>query len=249
MIAIVSSVPAERVAFLELCLNRGWPVTTCDSVQAYRRLLSQREPRAAIVRSHLEDGYSDDIFAASHSVNAPTRFVLLLAAGTPSSTEARHIALGADCVLRDPVRTDVLIEYLLKFVNEPTRRPHRELRSGLSLAGGVVCSLTRTLEANGKCTTLTPRELSLAQLLTSSPGQVISYEILFEELLGRRFHGETSNMRVLLGKLCASGRKVGLDLRTCVKVIPKMGYCWTAPVEELSIAERQEQPDATPPAP
>jgi hypothetical protein len=48
--------------------------------------------------------------------------------------------------------------------------------------------------------------------------------MLYSEILGRRFAGETSNMRVLLGKLGKTTAKVGLDVRQWVEVIPKLGY-------------------------
>jgi DNA-binding winged helix-turn-helix (wHTH) protein len=78
---------------------------------------------------------------------------------------------------------------------------------------------------SGKATVaLTPREALLMELLVQTQGEVISYDTLYSDLLGRRFRGDTSNMRVLLAKLSCSARKVGLSLRNCIDVIPKTGY-------------------------
>ena len=46
---------------------------------------------------------------------------------------------------------------------------------------------------------------------------------------GRRFRGDTSNLRVLLGKLTASAVSLGISLQKWVEVIPKLGYRYRRP--------------------
>src|SRR5437868_7274317 len=124
--------------------------------------------------------------------------------------------MGADCVHRDPVRIDVLLVYLAKYTGKLSDSPpavtHSPARTHL-FAGAALNILERTLRRRGLTVLLTPREVALAELLVRSRGEVITYETLYNEILGSIFRGDTSNMRVLLGKLTASARSVGITLR------------------------------------
>ncbi|MBI4623593.1 MAG: response regulator transcription factor [Verrucomicrobia bacterium] len=234
MIAIVSSNARERSAFAALCESHGWPCVECDSFRALKRLLRRTRPNVILTRHKLGDGYSDDVLALVTEAGRRdfTKAIVLIGAGTPAVPEARQIALGADVVLRDPVRTDVIGAYLAKFRASPPKGPASPRQSGpnqLSFAGATVDVDERTLRSSGKTARLTPREAELVQLLYEARGAIVTYETLYSEILGRRFRGDTSNMRVLLGKLDATFRSVGVALRTCIGVIPKTGYRYTPP--------------------
>ncbi len=176
-----------------------------------------------LTRGKLVDGFCDQLLCASPS---GARKIALIAAGTASAVEARLVSLGADCVLRDPVRTDVLTEYLAKYVSRLTesKTAHPTPPKQFLLDGLTVEVVDRQLHGKTGCVKLTPREVALAQLLVEAEGEVISYETLYHELLGRRFKGDTSNMRVLLSKLIISAQKIGTNLRQRIDVIPKTGY-------------------------
>lgn len=232
MIAIVSSNPRERAAFAALCESRAWPHVDCDSLRMFKKILRAHYPLVALVRHKLTDGYSDDVIAALHAGTSgtPAKILVLAAAGTPPAQEARQLALGADCVFRDPVRTDVLLEYLARFQRRRDKSPTTPRRDpAIRFAGARLLALERTIEYQGRTAHLTPREVQLAELLAESAGAVVTYTTLYHEILGRRFRGETTNLRVLLGKLDASLRSVGIYLRKYVEVIPKTGYRYSAP--------------------
>lgn len=175
-----------------------------------------------LTRGRLADGYGDKVIPL-----APpgARKVVLLAAGTPPGIEARIVLLGADCVLRDPVRINVLCEYLAKYMAAADHQPTRSTApKTFCLAGMTVDVLKRQIHGNDAFVSLTSRELALAQILVEAEGEVVTYEFLYKELLERRFYGDTSNMRVLLGKLNTSGEKAGADMKRWIHVIPKTGY-------------------------
>jgi DNA-binding response OmpR family regulator len=229
VIVIVSKDPRERAAFGSLCESHGWPWTEGDSLRVFKRLLRPTRPTVVLTRHRLDDGYSDDLIAALNAAGllATTKVLVLLVAGSPASLEARQIALGADLVLRDPVRTEVLLEYLKKFVASAKRQrrvPRGPLPGAFRFASARVDPVDRKLTRGKRAHHLTPREVELAEQLAHSPGQVVTYEMLFNEILGRRFRGDTSNLRVLLGKLASTAQQVGCDLRRWVEVIPKLGY-------------------------
>lgn len=233
MIFIVTSDPRERAAFADVCATRGWTHTGCDSVRACRQALGRLVPTVALTRHRLRDGYSDDVLAAcsAHAEGAHIRVIVLAVAGTPSAQEARQLALGADCVLRDPVRIEVLLEYLDRHMRSRARsaapRKSRE-KAMLRFAGALINPADRSLRHGNKSGSLTPRELQLVQLLAAARGTVVTYEELYQEVLGRPFQGDTSNMRVLLGKLDASFRAVGIPFRDQIEVIAKSGYRYRA---------------------
>ncbi|MSU60247.1 MAG: hypothetical protein EXS35_19105 [Pedosphaera sp.] len=246
MIAIVSTVERERAAFAALCASRGWLAAECDSVRALVRLLRRSAPKVALVRHKLRDGYSDNAIAALATAGAlpATRIIVLIGAGTASSAEARQLALGADCVLRDPVRIDVLSEYLAKYCRPP--RPSRadarkHVATTLSFAGASLHPAERLLRQGDQTASLTPREVELVELLAGSSDEVVTYETLYSEILGRRFRGDTSNMRVLLGKLGASSAVLGIAVRQWVEVIPKLGYRYRAASPGKLTAARTRQ--------
>jgi len=222
LIAIITHAPQERAALEAVCEERDWRVFSCDSVRAFRRLLARATPKVVLTRGRLADGYGDKVLPL-----APpgARKVVLLAAGTPPSIEARIVMLGADCVLRDPIRINVLCEYLAKYMAAADHQPSRSAApKNLRLAGITVDVMKRQIHGHDAFVSLTPRELALAQILVEAEGEVVTYEFLYQELLGRRFNGDTSNMRVLLGKLITSGKKVGADIRSWIHVMPKTGY-------------------------
>ncbi|MEO7799826.1 MAG: hypothetical protein ABIY47_19100 [Opitutaceae bacterium] len=158
-----------------------------------------------------------------------TKLVVLVAAGSPSALEARQIVLGADLVQRDPVRMEVLVAYLQKFLTASKRIPSiksssQPLLTPFGFAGARIDPVDRQLARGDLVARLAPREVELSELLAHAVDQVVTYDTLYNDILGRRFLGDTSNLRVLLGKLGASARRVGIDLPLWVEVIPKLGY-------------------------
>ncbi len=193
------------------------------------------QPRVIVVRRALVDGYSDDVIAlaAAAAGTAAPRIVVLLPRTEPAAQEARQIALGAESVHRDPVRADVLAAYLARYraAAVGARRPLALTvsRNPFRFAGATVDPVDRHLTRGTRSAALTPREVALAELLAESRGRLVSYPTRYGEILERRFAGDTSNLRVLLAKLGASFRAVGLELRRHVEVVPKLGYRYTAP--------------------
>lgn len=241
MIAIVSSSPQERTALGDLCEGRGWNVLVCSSVRTIKRQLTRVYPRVALLRHQLEDGYADDIIAALNrdQSSSNTKIIVLLSGSATASSEVRLLQLGADCVQRDPIRADVVLAYLAKYVRPlATSRP--PAKSGyVDFAGARFDLLGRTLQYRGSVVQLTPREVTLLEVLAESAGNIVTYETLYNDVLGRRFRGDTSNMRVLLGKLGSSFKLLGVTLQEYIDVIPKTGYRYRS-------APREKKPASTP---
>lgn len=229
MIVLATPVPAERAALLSLFESRGWATIDCDSLRSSIRSLRRHLPRVVVTRHRLGDGFSDDILVALTAKDAAfsTRSIVLLDADAPTALEVRRLALGADCVLRYPVRSEVLAAYVTKFYGPKVVRlnsPKPEVDDNVTFCGAVFLPLERKLQVADARTLLTPREVTLIEILIESPGALVTYERLYSEVLGRKFRGDTSNMRVLLGKLGNSCRVLGIQLRGYVRVFPKAGY-------------------------
>lgn len=229
MILVASQTPRERAAFAALFEVRGWPTLQCDSTQSMARILRRSQPRAVLTRHRLADGYSDDVITLLREAGLlpETKIIVLAAAGTTATAEARQITLGADCLLRDPVRTDVLLAYLFKYCQRARSTPRksaRECDKAISFSGATVRPADRLLQYDRQSISLTRREVELIELLVQSRGKILTYDSLYHEILCRHFTGDTSNMRVLLGKLTRSAARVGIILRQWVEVIPKTGY-------------------------
>jgi DNA-binding response OmpR family regulator len=234
MIAIVSSSARERTAFASLCESRRWACAECDSLRAFKKLIWHTRVQTVLVRHRLSDGYSDNVIAAlAEAGHLPTpKIIVLLTSGTVATLEARQVNLGADCVLRDPVRAEVLLEYFAKYRRSPVTAhpaPPGKKEPSFRFAGARVNLVDRQLQRGNRTARLTPRQIELMEVLVESEGHVVSYHNLFGEIIGRRFRGDTSNLRVLLGLLDASARKVGISLRQWVEVIPKLGYRYRPP--------------------
>ena len=234
------------MALAALCASRGWVTTECDSLRAFRKLLLHLAPRIVLTRRRLGDGYADDVLAAlaTAGMAASANVVVLIGAGTPSSVEARLVTLGADCVQRDPVRPDVLVEYLARYQKLPSGKrgdsPPIVLKP-FPFADASVDPVERKLQRGNKVTHLTPHEVDLIELLIHSEGGVLTYDTLYNDILDRRFRGDTSNMRVLLGKLMTSARAVKLPLRDWVQVIPKLGYRYRQPAPAVPPAPKSRR--------
>lgn len=235
MILLVDSAEREGAVLVELCASRGWVTEACATVAAALRRIPRLRPRAVILRRTLRDGLAEEVLAAL--ADSPCRRLVLVPAGTGGAAEARLVGLGADCVLREPVRLEVLLAYLERFLRGPgpaTRsRPRR-----LAFGGGWLDPADRTLRRGARRTVLAPREAQLAELLARSPGEVVAYEALYAEILGRPFRGETGNLRVLLGKLHLAAARAGVDTRAWIEVIPKSGYRLRRPAPRAGAARR-----------
>jgi DNA-binding response OmpR family regulator len=228
VILILSSSARERSALLSLCESAGWVADGADSLRAARRALLRHEIRALVSREALDDGHADHLIRelASGTRGPAPGLVVLAGPAMPTAEEARLVLLGAECVLRDPVRTEVLLAHLSRLLRREAgaRRRAADGRDRLAFAGGELRPDDRTLRRGRRAITLTPREAELAEALASRPGEVVTYETLYGEILGRRFRGDTSNLRVLLGKLAATCGRLGIELRDWIEVIPKAGH-------------------------
>lgn len=205
------------------------PNCTCSSLASFRTRLRTMIPSVVVTRTRLLDGYSDDVFAllAEKQLLPRTKVVALASADCSSKQEARQLTLGADCVLRDPLRTEVLQQYIAKFLRSSVVSAGYAFEPEVfSLGKATVRPDERVVSYRGRETHLSPKEVELARLLSESKGKILTYDVLYCELFGRTFSGESANMRVLLGKLAGSCRKVGLDLRGLIRVIPKSGYAF-----------------------
>jgi DNA-binding response OmpR family regulator len=225
VIAIVSSSPQECAALANLCELQEWNTISCPSVRTIKRQLPHGTPKVLLVRHQLEDGYADDVIAACSTVLAlPTKIIVLLSAAAAASTEVRLLEIGADCVQRDPIRPDVVLAYIAKYIRISSTARSVNQSSDIQFAGASLDPLQRTLRLRDSIVSLTPREVALVEFLAESADRVVTYDSLYSEVLGQRFRGDTSNMRVLLGKLGSSLRPLGLVLQNHVEVIPKTGY-------------------------
>lgn len=232
MIIIVANSLREAAALLSLAKSRGWPVCSCTSVLQFKKQLRNMRPAVVLTRDRLVDGYSDDIFTllSQSEPRSGTRVIVLAQADFTQKQEARQLALGADCVIRDPLRPDVLLEYLAKFLRPAsTRKPQPVSPEQFHLAGALFCPDQQILSFAGKSVHVSPREIELARILAESPGKIITYAFLYSELFNRVFSGDSANLRVLLGKLAASFRKLGINLREMIRVTQKSGYCYVPP--------------------
>ena len=226
MLIVASSVPVDAAALIALCESGGWSATLCTSVKAIVRQVHREVPKVIIVRQRMKDGYSDDVLSALTELKllSRIRLMVLVDAGTTAVRQARQVALGTDCVLRDPVSADLLLAYLSKYLNERRGVHSAPLARKISFAGATWRAAECRLTFEGRSVILTPREKLLLELLAHSSGEVVSYETMFDEVLGRRYQGDTSNMRVLLGRLSVSMVDLGITLRNWIEVIPKTGY-------------------------
>jgi len=229
VIAIVSSSAGERAAFSAVLEARGWSGCECRTVGEFARLLRRCLPAVVVVRHQLQDGHSDDVLTtwSAAAQGRDAKFIVILTADVPAREEARQVALGADCVQRDPIRMSVVAEYLAKFLRAGQRRPkapiNEQEHDTARLANARLCRSKHTLAVRDREVLLTPREFTLAELLAEAR-TTVSYDTLYAEVLGRPFTGDTANMRVLLSKLTRTVAPLGLDLRRHVEVIPKLGY-------------------------
>jgi DNA-binding response OmpR family regulator len=230
MIVIATNSVREASLLTALCEHRSWPAQACATIAEFVKIAEKNTPRIVVTRHRLGDGYSDDLFEwfKVSSDLAKPRVVVLVPADCSIRHEARQVALGGDIVMRDPLRLEVLLEYLTKYRSRNSQAP--ALASPpltYDFAGVRVVPHEHRLERSGKTVRVAPQVIALLRLLHHSIGKVASYPTLYCELFNQRFAGDTSNCRVLLGKATASFAPLRVDLRAHVKVIPKSGYLYT----------------------
>ena len=239
MILIVSSSSKETTLLTALCDHRTWPSHCCLTLREFIPTMERVRPRAVVVRQRLLDGYSDDVLSCLQHDPAAIRprVIVLMGAGSTAQAEARQLALGADCVLHDPVRTEIFLEYLAKYRNPiespVVQRPGQT--TSFRVAGIEVFPHEHRIVRHKKSLHVAPQEIALLRLLARSPNEVVPYPVLYGDLFSRRFGGDTANCRVLLGKVSASFKRLGVDLRASIQVIPKSGYLYVPMPDKPSL--------------
>ena len=232
MILFVCNSNREAAALTTVCDHRAWAAYSCTTIREFTSLAEKIRPSAIVVRHRLIDGYSDDIFAALRETPLKQRpkVIVLMSADRTAQTEARQIALGADCALHDPVRMEVLLEYLAKY-RLPTETPAKHsagIRTSFSIAGVEVYPDEHRIARGKQSHHIAPQEVALLRILSMAANEVVPYPVLYGELFGRRFDGDTSNCRVLLCKVLASFQLLGVRLKPFIQVIPKSCYLYSA---------------------
>jgi len=236
MILFLSSSNREAAALAAACDHRSWVAYTCTTIREFRPLAEKIQPRAVVVRHRLLDGYSDDVFTylKDQPFAVRPRVIVLMSAERTAQTEARQVALGADCVLHDPVRVEILLEYLARYrgATETPTRSSTGRHASFSIAGVEVYPHEHRIARGKQSHHIAPQEAALLGILSSEANEVVPYPVLYGELFGRRFEGDTANCRVLLCKVLASFKLLGVELRPFIQVIPKSGYLYTpAPIK------------------
>ncbi len=239
MILIVSNAPREAALLSNLCDHRRWPCQPCATVSRLMTMSEQVQPRALVIRHRLPDGYSDDIFNFLKTASLPSRprVIVLMGADCSPKDEARQVELGADCVMRDPVRIEVLLQYLARYQeSEEAQAPVFPSEAfSYTVAGVEIFPREQRIHHAARSLHIAPQEVALLRMLARSKGNVVTYPMLYEELLGRKFAGDTTNCRVLLGKACSSFKQLGIDLKAHIQVIPKSGYLYSATLSKPAI--------------
>jgi DNA-binding response OmpR family regulator len=158
------------------------------------------------------------------------RVIVLMACTSSIQHEARQVNLGADCVLRDPLRIEVLFEYLARYRTR-TALPAKTVRPAspdFEFAGVHVAPHELLLTKAKRQIRTTPRVVELLTLLHRQTDRVAPYALIYSEVFGRRFTGDTSNCRVLVAKTAAAFQRLGVNLRSSIDVVPKSGYRYRA---------------------
>jgi DNA-binding response OmpR family regulator len=230
MILFVSSSNREASALVTACDHRSWTSYACTSARDFRPLAEKIQPRVVVVRHRLIDGYSDDILIdlKKMAVGFGARTIVLMTADRTTQAEARQVSLGADCVLHDPVRMEILFEYLDKY-RAAAERPIQHSSSHVSffIAGVEVHPHEHRVARGDRSRHIAPQEVALLRLLANANNEVVPYPVLYGELFGRRFEGDTANCRVLLCKVLTSFKDLGVELKPYIQVIPKSGYLYS----------------------
>lgn len=226
MIAIVSSSIRERALLTALCDQYDWPAHPCASFLEFSALTERTRPHTVLTRHRLSDGYSDDILALQRRGAGNARIIVLAPADYSASDEARQVELGADCILRDPVRTEVLMAFLKRFHEADSASPASSPSARYEFAGAEIYPNERRLTRGVRSIQVTPQEIALIRLLRHSEKKVLTYTVIYDELFSRRFEGDTANARVLFGRTARSFAEVGIILREHVEVIAKSGYLY-----------------------
>lgn len=238
MILIASNSAREADLLVNLCEQKHWSAYGCTSVREFVPLLEKNQPHVVMIRDRFEDGYSDDILAEVRNITTFQRpyIIVLMGPERKASKDARQVALGADCILHDPLPLEILFTYLSKYrTRAPSSPPKEEASISFSLGDVTVFPQEHRISRRNKTVHVAPQEVALLRLFVRRPGTVIPYPVLYHDLFGRRFSGDTTNCRVLLGKVAASFRELRVNLRTFIEVIPKSGYRYRA---EGGIASR-----------
>jgi DNA-binding response OmpR family regulator len=230
MIYIVTHAPREATLLTALCDQRSWPAQACTTLADFDKLAEGNPPSVVVIRQRVADGYSDDLFGwlKAGSFRQTPRVLVLVPANCSIQQEARQVAMGADVVMRDPLRLEVLLEYVARYrARSRHASTSRPLPLTYEFAGVRVVPHELRLEKSGKAVRVAPQVVALLRLLHHSIGKVAPYPALYCELFNQKFAGDTSNCRVLLAKATASFAPLRVDLRAHIKVIPKSGYLYT----------------------
>jgi DNA-binding response OmpR family regulator len=237
---IISSSGREAAMFAALCDQKSWPCHACTSIAEFTKIIEKLTPRTVITRYRLEDGHSDEILSllSSNGQFATTRVIVLLPANVTTQQEVRQVGLGADCLMRDPLRMEVLLAHVERNRERLGRTPTSTSipETIFEIAGVMVHTNKHILERSGRTFEVAPQVVAFLRLLARSAENVLTYPVIYNELFNRRFTGDTANARVLLAKAANSFALLDVNLRAHVSVIAKSGYLYRSAAAQISSA-------------
>lgn len=156
--------------------------------------------------------------------------ILLLTARDAEMDKVVGLDSGADDYVTKPFG----VMELMARVRALLRRNHAGKTAGQ--AGTVrtleleINSDTREVRKNGQLLSLTYKEYEILQYLLKRREQVVSRELILEELWGYDFDVETRTLDMHIRSL---RHKLGGDGETYIKTVRGVGYRFCAPVSEL----------------
>ncbi len=153
--------------------------------------------------------------------------IIFVSAKTSDMDKITGLVMGADDYMTKPFNPMELVARVNAQLRRATRlnRPNPERANVIEAGGLAIDPERRTVEWNGECVELTPKEFDILYFLASHPRKVFSVEHIFRQVWGEAYYDSSNTVMVHIRTL---RKKLGEDANKnkLIKTVWGVGYAF-----------------------
>jgi DNA-binding response OmpR family regulator len=199
---VIDGDPGSQSEIRERFEREGYDVFASPRAGGAVELAVSAKPSAVLLEQSLPDGSGLDLCRALRRRTAAPIF--MMSARSEEADRIRAFDLGADDFVAKPLRFEELAARLRAALRRhgASGAPAVAGKSGKLSAGRFVADTgARTVTLSGKKLPLTSKEFDLILFFMKSPGRVFTKEMLYANVWGSDFAGDTRTVMVYISRL------------------------------------------------
>lgn len=205
-ILIIEDDPNILLGLQEILKSEGYEVATCSQGNEALAAVEKQAPDLVLLDVMLPGMSGYDICRELRNTNRKLPVLMLTAKGQEID-KVVGLDLGADDYVTKPFGVRELIARIQALLRRTSAQtPGNEAPDTFKIGKAVIDSKRFQARIGTKKEELTPKELKLLQFFHGKPGEVLSRDLLLNEIWGYNYYGTTRTLDQMIVQL---RRKIG----------------------------------------